>query len=677
MSRKSKASRERGLQIGTAKDAEMKVPNLTRSKSGSYCFRMTVPADVRASLPRDTPDQQGKANIWETLGHDRKCAALRAEELNAMWHRRIDEERRKLRGESSLSAQSPSIFSLACNPPSYRSLSLLSAEEVKQLIIRDFINHELALVEERQKFALFTEDEYRGGIKEKMIEAFSKLTILEPRFSNADPNETDHFVQISKDEFLRRPHYGLDPFFKARGIIIDAASEPSLMSYASFYIKSLEERRKRTLAALQGNYGKSFDPDFPTTKELSNPKTVGKLLGGKEIITINSLCKKFLQSKEEGRRSASTLKNIRTATRIAREFFGGNTPISDLTYEDGKNFVRFLKTIPKNSGKRYPNTTVVRAAKQEARKQTPIVISKKTAEMHYDYASEMFKSVQQLFESGVNHVSPLLEKYKELIPDDPVRVDFSNKMYTGKEITRLFTSKEFLNSSGGPWKKGSNASSRYWIPFLCLFHGMRLSEAAQLYVSNIKQESRITYMEVTDYGDENKGVVSKSKRVKTRSSVRNVALHPEMVKLGFLDFVEKRRNESKGQKNVALFKEIDINPNSELPVSNAVSKWFARIRTKIFGKPDFPGDRGLHSFRHGFRAAADKRVGETLQPLVARDLVDAICGWTGKGGVNNSNSGDLYGTGKTGHPIKDLHQAICKIEFPGANLSSLYPGDKD
>ena len=147
-----------------------------------------------------------------------------------------------------------------------------------------------------------------------------------------------------------------------------------------------------------------------------------------------------------------------------------------------------------------------------------------------------------------------------------------------------------------------------------------------------------------DYIDIN--AVDEEKSLKTRSSRRQVPLHPELVRLGFLDHVERRRASGGGP----LFP--DLKPDNHGVQTGNFSKWWGR-HARRRGIED--RRKTFHSFRHGFKQAIrEAGVGEEVH--------DALTGHSG-GGV-----GRTYG----GYPLGLKAGAIAKVKYPGLDLSSMY-----
>jgi integrase len=77
-----------------------------------------------------------------------------------------------------------------------------------------------------------------------------------------------------------------------------------------------------------------------------------------------------------------------------------------------------------------------------------------------------------------------------------------------------------------------------------------------------------------------------ARRLKTASSRRKVAVHPELLRLGLMDYVRSR------PKDGPLF---DLKPGPHGKLSGAFSKWWARFSDEC-GVTD--ARKTFHSFRH-------------------------------------------------------------------------------
>jgi integrase len=143
------------------------------------------------------------------------------------------------------------------------------------------------------------------------------------------------------------------------------------------------------------------------------------------------------------------------------------------------------------------------------------------------------------------------------------------------------------------------------------------------------------------------------RRLKTASSARVVPMHPELVRVGFVRFVDDAKRER--GKNARLFPLLTPGPKGGF--GEAWSKWFGRYTTSL----GISKSSVFHSFRHGFkdglRAAA---VGE--------DVNDALTGHAMFG-----TTGRKYGTKEMirRFGLPTLASAVAKLAYPGLDLNSL------
>ena len=124
-----------------------------------------------------------------------------------------------------------------------------------------------------------------------------------------------------------------------------------------------------------------------------------------------------------------------------------------------------------------------------------------------------------------------------------------------------------------------------WAALIGLYTGARASEVGQLLVADVFKEDDIPCIRISDEGEHQK--------VKTEVSLRTVPIHPELLALGFWNWVESRRTAG----HQRLF------PQAKADAMNGQGNWitkaFSRYLSEI-GK-DWPkAKRGFHSLRKTF-----------------------------------------------------------------------------
>ncbi|GLS13524.1 integrase [Hydrogenophaga electricum] len=170
--------------------------------------------------------------------------------------------------------------------------------------------------------------------------------------------------------------------------------------------------------------------------------------------------------------------------------------------------------------------------------------------------------------------------------------------FTDTQLTTVFTS-DWYRVGTVRWrgKMGKDLGARYWVPLVCLFHGNRVREVLQLVASDIGCAETIP---VVHFRAELAGeqadllAVGAARSVKNVATERVVPLHPTLCALGFVEFVQQRR-QADGE-HAMLFPSSIPAPGGRAPIiGRAYEQAFLRyVRDELaFGR-----GFGNHSFRH-------------------------------------------------------------------------------
>ena len=132
--------------------------------------------------------------------------------------------------------------------------------------------------------------------------------------------------------------------------------------------------------------------------------------------------------------------------------------------------------------------------------------------------------------------------------------------------------------------RGGDGEAAYWLPVLALYTGARQSELGQLFVSDVKEEDGIHYLDIN--------ALDEGKSVKTKGSNRRIPLHAHVIDVGFLDYVSTIKNA--GHKR--LFP--NMKPYIHGVIGGSWSQWWGRYARGL-GLTD--KKKVFHSFRHSFK----------------------------------------------------------------------------
>jgi integrase len=226
--------------------------------------------------------------------------------------------------------------------------------------------------------------------------------------------------------------------------------------------------------------------------------------------------------------------------------------------------------------------------------------------------------------------------------------DSERTSFESPDLQLLFAAPVFTQHE---YPEGGRGPAAYWLPLLTMFNGARQAELAGLTVADVQKDPATStpLLYIT-------AQASRGKRLKTKASRRVVPIHKELVRLGFLKFVEDVRKRD-GEK-AFLFPLVA--PDKGRAGVKAWSKWFGRY-LRAQGVTDTA--KVFHSFRHGFKDAL-------RQGKVNQEIHDALTGHaqasTVSGGYGAKEMLARFG-------VKVLRAAVAKVAFPGLDLSQVRP----
>lgn len=226
-----------------------------------------------------------------------------------------------------------------------------------------------------------------------------------------------------------------------------------------------------------------------------------------------------------------------------------------------------------------------------------------------------------------------------------IKVEKSDEAVTVRKATRagelasLF-SLPLFQQYDLPKAKNAGRDAAYWVPVLGVYTGARITELAQLLVADVFVKAglwriafRVTFPEWQS--------------LKNKPSWREVPLHPELIRLGFLDYCKAMREAG----HERLFPLVQVSDTNN--AGGGLSKWFSEVKTAAgWGK-----EHTFHSFRHG--------VETTLKR--AKEPKSHIDRYTG-------HAGDSVADRDYTHlEPEDLVETVEKVRPDGFTLSRVFP----
>ena len=349
-------------------------------------------------------------------------------------------------------------------------------------------------------------------------------------------------------------------------------------------------------------------------------------------------------------------KKILGRAKVVQELLGVGRDMRSITSDDLQNAANNLAYIPYSYGHDHNRKSIFEHIKI-GKRNPENCITQKTLDEYVGCIKTVFaealrkgdiqENIVDAVDWPVSHNQTQTKKYA------PFRVEqlnaiFHAPLYTGcKDDGRNYN------------KVGTNHPRRirFWLPLIALFTGARINEICQLHTDDVQEKNGIPFISINEEDE---------KHVKTKAGIRQVPIHNELIKIGFLDYAAQMR--AKGE--TLLFPEVmeslvkgkrakDASPSAPL------SKWFNHFIESVntcIEQPElkFTSEHVFHSFRHTVRT-------EFRRNRAPEDDVCRICGW--KDGSKGKTLADHYGESV----LENLQETVNSgLIYKGLDLSRLY-----
>jgi integrase len=421
-----------------------------------------------------------------------------------------------------------------------------------------------------------------------------------------------------------------------------AIGGPSLPypAFVSQVRRALIEITRREIAYLNDDHSRGyFDHRFDSSRP--SPTTVGEL------------AEQFLALKEEEGAALGvqrkSLDKVGANVALIREILGDTTLVRDLNWDACRRAVSMLAQVPKNRTKIYKAVSLEEAITL-AKSQGNSGLSAISQDQYLATLKDMLDLAVNKELIRTNYAAKLRPlKQDDLSPGEKTIPFDADQLQT-------FFQSEFYHAcasgGGAPYKNSTDKDWRFWLPLLCLFMGMRPREVCQLHVSDLQKTPKGTwFVEISETDDDDKSEPKFKKTTKTLNSKRQIPLHPELIAIGFVKFVNEQRQASPD--DLRLFRDINYNQYND-PAHYALRRFRETFLPKaITMKPR----QNFYSFRHTWRDA--------MRLIDAPpDTLKALGAWS-----QGTLVSDNYGTkAQPDHQV----QFINKIAYEGLDLSHLH-----
>lgn len=573
---------------------------LIRDRLGTYYFRRVIPPGLRALMPAPWTD---KANWKVSLATKDPSAAKRAaaSRLSACMAD-FEEAERARKGE-----------------PSHRQgCATVIPEDVERDVIAALLaeddaarsdgdaRKQLQTAEDRQQWPALSPVEFGiKGMSDDFAEVYgNELELLAADFRKALARSDPRIVDAETRSYLRQRNAAVDPSsdaYREAGLAI-------LRAHVKAYGLMLERQR-----------GEVIDTPAPSAGR------------GPKLSEAHAAWAAGSGARGARKPSARTLQEAAHALRRLTEWCG-DVRLASLTREQVREFRDALARMPTGLPAKLRALPLRVLLKRSDLKSYPPVHAA-TVNKSLNILSAIVSHADGAGALPADFRNPFAGRNSRLEVD--ARAEDERQPFTAADLQAIFATGIFTAAER---PRGGGGEAAFWLPLIALLSGARLGELAQLRVADVKQDPEvgIWFFDIGTAG---------GRRVKTASSLRQVPVHPELLRVGLLEYRAALLAAGAGPNSLLW---PDLKFEGEGQRGGPWSKWFNRhLRVKV-GIED--GTKVFHSFRHTFkRMARDAGLSEELH--------DALTGHAG-GGVGRS-----YGKG---FGLKALAEATARIEPPNA-----------
>lgn len=271
------------------------------------------------------------------------------------------------------------------------------------------------------------------------------------------------------------------------------------------------------------------------------------------------------------------------------------------------------------------------------------------------------------FRKGYSAVDPSRTD-KPRIELDPAGENSPRKSFTPADLKAIFSG--YLYSGTDTEGVEKVFPYQFWLPLIGLFTGSRLNEICQLNTADVKldEESGLWCISIRDDSKDS----PLPKVLKNKSSRRILPVHDELIRIGFIDFLEEAKQEGRSK----LFSDglvynarkgwgsIATTFFSRMPSeSTKFGGYFHRVGIRARDDSGETDSKRFHTFRHTFVALVQNA--NTDKPK----LLQALTGHASK----ERSAIDGYGDGFT---LNNKHGALHHTRFPVELSHISYAGFK-
>lgn len=593
-----------------------------RQRAGVWYFRRRVPSDLEGVIePRRFHYSLGTKNRKEAL--EPYAAALARSEQE------ISEAREKIRkatekGRSELyplRKEARRIAAEKARRKRARAFCQYSEAAISHLVSRWFEREQRETETHYRDDFTLNEPEHRLEIVKELHDAEKCLTENLPGMGDFLVSRAVRSILDVEDCEVPREWLGNPLFRRFYSLVAEGLLHLNRMAVSLVQNGEMPERFQRL-------------PAFAPAALHPMPALIpGHSSSGGQSITLDELISRFEKEPKRQHLREATRKEYGMAFRALREQIGGSKPVATITRDEiravADTFLHLPARATLNNQKERLQDIAARA-KTAGKPQADV----KTFNKKVQHISAIFRyaTVEQLIPS--NPAQNLA------LPEPPPNGD--EKGFTSEQLSIIFSGSLFRQfvEDGNAFQFVPNHPLQpclFWSPLLALFHGMRSGEILQIKTANVFERDGIPVLKLEG-------------EVKNHYAYRIIPIHPEVIRLGFLEYIERVRQAG----HESAF------PDAKTASDGKHSTWFQKPFSRYLEKIGVKTSRKqcFHSLRHTWNAGMRRAD-------VPEEIRKAIGGW--KRGNESAESG--YGSQDMARLLKYLE----KLNYTGLEFSHLCP----
>lgn len=541
----------------------------------SYLLRRGASYYARIKVPTDLIDIIGKKELVKALGtKDENVAKREMWPVVEGWNRHFED----LRSRRDITADDKAVavwqhYETVLAHDEHTRRNMPTPDDIK--------------AEEERIFRRIDKGEIRSSDFVGMINAHTDLELM-MRARTDDANNRSRRLASLKSSVVAGSVAIIEPdvadFINRNRLLVDIGSDEH-RELCTLMMRAEIEGLQRTMERDKGDYsGKPTDPIVKpatsTAREAAAP--------GESIMEIFAI----YERENPNSVTADTLAQARRDIGTYVDHVGATCPVQRVDKKSVREWKALLIKYPVKASetKVFAGMRIAQIVKHNEEVGKPVL----TPRTVNRYLSSLGAFCSWLVAHGYIDINPTdgmslaKEKKKSTLPFtiDQMNILFASPLFAGCQ-----SATEWSNIA----KPGNVLirDHRFWVPLIMLFSGARPAEIAQLATSDVRQEHGHWIMHITTEGDGDKSV-------KTAGSMRVVPIHPELLKLGLLNYHAGMKQAGQSR----LFPQAERNSRGQMIAD--FSREFGRYLIRLGMKTG----RGLslYSFRHG-AADALRRAG--------------------------------------------------------------------